>query len=69
MEDEKIEMTDDIEYFLIKAKTFIEEALLNKDPLHCLSSIRQAEIAIRSHRIYLQPKINIDDTLGLDLRE
>ena len=69
MEDEKIEMTDDIEYFLIKAKTFIEEALLNKDPLYCLSSIRQAEIAIRSHRIYLQPKINIDDTLGLDLQE
>jgi len=56
MEDPIIEMTEDIEYFLTKAKNAITEALLNKNPMHCLSSIRQAEIAIRSHKVYLQVK-------------
>ena len=56
MEENKIEMTDDIEYFLNKAKVAIEDAILNKDPMLCLSQIRQAEISIRSHVVYLQPK-------------
>lgn len=60
MEDNKIQMTEDIEYFLTKAKNAIEEALVNKDPMHCLSSIRQAEISIRSHKIYIQTKNEID---------
>ena len=61
MEDEKIQMTEDIEYFLVKAKNAINDALANKDPLLCLSSIRQAEIAIRSHKIHIQAKLDIED--------
>jgi hypothetical protein len=56
MDENKIEMTDDIEYFLNKAKAAIEDALLNRDPMLCLSHIRQAEITLRSHVVYLQPK-------------
>ena len=56
MEENKIEMTEDIEYFLNKAKSAIEAAILNKDPMLCLSDIRQAEIVIRSHVLYLQVK-------------
>jgi hypothetical protein len=55
MED-KIEMTEDIEYFLNKAKNAIDQSIELRDPLHCLSQIRQAEIAIRSHVLYLQVK-------------
>ena len=54
--DEKIEMTEDIEYFLLKAKSAIEQALETRDPMHCLPCIRQAEITIRSHIVYLQVK-------------
>jgi hypothetical protein len=54
--EEKIEMTEDIEYFLNKAKNAIEQAIETKDPMHCLSQISQAEIAIRSHVVYLQAK-------------
>lgn len=61
MEDEKIQMTEDIEYFLVKAKNAINDALTNKDPLLCLSSIRQAEIAITSHKIYIQAKPDSED--------
>ena len=61
MEDEKIEMTEDIEYFLVKAKNAINDALTNRDPLFCLSSIRQAEIAIRSHKIYIQAKTDFEN--------
>ena len=52
--EEKIEMTKDIEYFLSKAKNSIDLSLDQKNPLLCLSSIRQAEIAIRSHLIHIQ---------------
>jgi len=55
MED-RIEMTEDIEYFLNKAKYSIEHALEQKDPMVCLSQIRQAEITIRSHIVYIQAK-------------
>jgi hypothetical protein len=54
--EEKIEMTEDIEYFLLKAKNAIEKAIELRDPLLCLSQIRQAEIAISSHVLYLQVK-------------
>jgi hypothetical protein len=54
--EEKIEMTEDIEYFLNKAKDAIVHALEVRDPLQCLSQIRQAEITIRSHVVYLQAK-------------
>jgi hypothetical protein len=54
--EEKIEMTEDIEYFLNKAKNSIDLAIEQKNPMICLSSIRQAEIAIRSHVTYLQVK-------------
>ena len=57
MEENKIEMTEDIEYFLTKAKVAIEQAIEHKDPMHCLSQIRQAEIAIRSHITHLQAKL------------
>ena len=57
--DEKIEMTEDIEYFLTKAKNAIEFALEQKDPMLCLSHIRQAEIALRSHIVYLQAKTDL----------
>ena len=56
MENKKIEMTEDIEYFLTKAKNAIKNALLRKDPMLCLSSIIQAEVSIRSHIVYLQSK-------------
>ena len=56
----KIEMTEDIEYFLNKAKCSIEDAILNKDPMLCLSHISQAEIAIRSHIVYIQAKSESD---------
>lgn len=54
--EEKIEMTEDIEYFLNKAKNSIDLAIEQKNPMICLSAIRQAEIAIRSHVNYLQVK-------------
>lgn len=54
--EEKIEMTEDIEYFLLKAKNAIEQAIELKDPMQCLSHIRQAEITIRSHVVYIQAK-------------
>lgn len=60
MEENKIEMTEDIEYFLNKAKFSIEQAIENKDPMLCLSQIRQAEISIRSHLTYLQVKTEPD---------
>lgn len=49
-------MTEDIEYFLLKAKNAIEQAIEMKDPMQCLTHIRQAEITIRSHVVYLQAK-------------
>jgi hypothetical protein len=52
--DDKIEMTEDIEYFLNKAKNAIELAIEQKNPKLCLSQIRQAEIVIRSHITYIQ---------------
>lgn len=55
MED-NIEMTEDIEYFLNKAKCSIELAIEQKNPMICLSHIRQAEIAISAHLTYLQAK-------------
>ena len=55
-QDTKIEMTEDIEYFLLKAKSAIEHAIETKDPMACLSSIRQAEITMRSHINYIQVK-------------
>lgn len=61
MEENKIEMTEDIEYFLQKAKNAIEISVLNKDPMLCLSEIRQAEIAIRSHVVHLQAKKEQDN--------
>lgn len=63
MEDRVIEMTEDIEYFLIKAKNAISEAIVNKDPMQCLSSIRQAEIVLRSHRMYIQANSTSDETV------
>lgn len=60
MEENKIEMTEDIEYFLNKAKNSIEDAILNKDPMICLTHIRQAEITIRSHIVYIQAKPETD---------
>lgn len=54
--EEKLEMTEDIEYFLLKAKNAIEQAIETKDPMHCLGHIRQAEITIRSHVVYIQAK-------------
>ena len=54
--EEKIEMTEDIEYFLNKAKNSIDLAIEQKDPMVCLSHIRQAEITIRSHLTYIQAK-------------
>lgn len=54
MEDNKIQMTEDIEYFLLKAKSAIEQALETRDPNVCLSSILQAEITIRSHISHIQ---------------
>jgi hypothetical protein len=54
MEEQKILMTEDIEYWLLKAKSAIDQAIQEKDPLICLSPIRQAEIAIRSHVNYIQ---------------
>jgi hypothetical protein len=54
MEEKKIQMTEDIEYFLLKAKSAIEQALETKDPTICLSSILQAEITIRSHISHIQ---------------
>ena len=58
MEEQKIVMTDDIEYWLLKAKASIDQAIEEKDPMICLSHIRQAEIAIRSHVNYLQKENN-----------
>jgi hypothetical protein len=55
-EEQKIQMTEDIEYWLLKAKGSIEQAIEEKDPMICLSHIRQAEIAIRSHVNYIQVK-------------
>jgi len=54
MEENKIQMTEDIEYWLLKAKASIDQAIEEKDPMICLSHIRQAEIAIRSHMNYIQ---------------
>ena len=56
MDEQKIQMTEDIEYWLLKAKASIEQSILDKDPMICLSHIRQAEIAIRSHINYIQVK-------------
>jgi hypothetical protein len=56
MEEQKIQMTEDIEYWLMKAKCSIEQSIQEKDPMICLSHIRQAEIAIRSHINYIQVK-------------
>lgn len=56
MEEQKIQMTEDIEYWLLKAKASIEQSIQDKDPMICLSHIRQAEIAIRSHINYIQLK-------------
>lgn len=53
-------MTDDIEYWLLKAKGSIDQALEERDPIICLSHIRQAEIAIRSHINYIQVKPDLD---------
>lgn len=58
MEEQKILMTEDIEYWLLKAKASIEQAIEEKDPMICLSHIRQAEIAIRSHVNYIQKENN-----------
>ena len=52
----EIQMTEDIEYWLLKAKASIEQSIQDKDPMICLSHIRQAEIAIRSHINYIQVK-------------
>lgn len=49
-------MTEDIEYFLNKAKNSIDVAIETKDPMACLSHIRQAEITLRSHKVYIQAK-------------
>jgi hypothetical protein len=54
--EEKIEMTEDIEYFLSKAKNSIDIAIEQKDPMLCLSHIRQAEISIRAHLNLLQTR-------------
>jgi hypothetical protein len=54
--EEKIEMTEDIEYFLNKAKNSIDLALDQKNPMLCLSNIRQAEITIRAHITHIQSK-------------
>ena len=54
MDDNKIEMTEDIEYFLNKAKYAIDQAIDQKDPMLALSHIRQAEITIRSHIVHIQ---------------
>ena len=62
MEDNKIEMTEDIEYWLLKAKASIEQSIQDRDPMVCLSHIRQAEIAIRSHINYIQVKPDSDST-------
>ena len=51
-------MTEDIEYWLLKAKASIDQAIEEKDPMICLSHIRQAEIAIRSHVNYIQKENN-----------
>ncbi len=56
MEENRIQMTEDIEYWLLKAKASIEQSIQDKDPMICLSHIRQAEIAIRSHINYIQIK-------------
>jgi len=56
MDEQKIQMTEDIEYWLLKAKASIEQSIQDKDPMICLSHIRQAEIAIRSHINYIQVK-------------
>jgi hypothetical protein len=58
MEENKIQMTEDIEYWLLKAKASIDQAIEEKDPMICLSHIRQAEIAIRSHVNYIQKENN-----------
>ena len=58
MEENKIIMTEDIEYWLLKAKASIDQAIEEKDPMICLSHIRQAEIAIRSHVNYIQKENN-----------
>ena len=58
MDDNKIIMTEDIEYWLLKAKASIDQAIEEKDPMICLSHIRQAEIAIRSHVNYIQKENN-----------
>lgn len=58
MEEQKIVMTEDIEYWLLKAKASIDQAIEEKDPMICLSHIRQAEIAIRSHVNYIQKENN-----------
>jgi len=57
--EEKIEMTEDIEYFLNKAKNSIDLAIEQRNPMISLSHIRQAEIAIRSHLTYMQAKTGI----------
>jgi hypothetical protein len=58
MDEQKIVMTEDIEYWLLKAKASIDQAIEEKDPMICLSHIRQAEIAIRSHVNYIQKENN-----------
>ncbi len=51
---DELELTEDIEYFLNKAKNSIELALETKNPSICLPALRQADISIRSHQVYLQ---------------
>ena len=52
----EIELTEDIEYFLLKAKSAIDLAIEKKNAGLCLSALRQADISIRSHQVYLNSK-------------
>lgn len=52
----EIELTEDIEYFLLKAKAAIDLAIEKKNAGLCLSALRQADISIRSHQVYLNTK-------------
>lgn len=52
----EIELTEDIEYFLLKAKAAIDLAIEKKNAGLCLSALRQADISIRAHQVYLNTK-------------
>ena len=52
----EIELTEDIEYFLLKAKAAIDLAIEKKNAGLCLSALRQADISIRSHQVYLNTR-------------